>query len=52
MHLDTNVAQESDFCLTEKMIIALVDPKVLLNKRTKLISKCRHRKEFILNSVK
>ena len=25
-----------DFCLTEKMIIALLDPKVLLNKRTEL----------------
>ena len=41
-----------DLCLTEKMIIALADPKVLLNKRTELISKCRHRSKFILNSVK
>ena len=40
-----------DLCLTEKMIIALADPKVLLNKRTELISKCRHRNKFILNKV-
>ena len=31
-----------DLCLKEKMIIALADPKVLLNKRTELTSKCRH----------
>ena len=41
-----------DLCLTEKMIIALADPKVLLNKRTELISKFWHRSKFILNSVK
>ena len=36
----------------KKMVIALVDPKVLLNKRIEPISKCRHRNKFILNSVK
>ena len=41
-----------DLYLTEKMIIALADPKVLLNKRTELISKCRQRNKFILNKVK
>ena len=41
-----------DLCLTEKVIIAPTDPKVLLNKRTELISKCRHKGKFILNSVK
>ena len=41
-----------NLCLTEKNIIALADPKVLLNKRTKLMSKCRHRNKFILNKVK
>ena len=34
--------------LTEKMIIAVAEPKVLLNKRTELISKCPHRSKFIL----
>ena len=41
-----------DLCLTEKSIIALADPKVLLSKRTELISKCRHRNKFILNKIK
>ena len=39
-----------DLCLIEKMIIALADPKVLLNKITELI--CRHRSKFIVSSVK
>ena len=39
-------------CLTDKMIITLADPKVLLNKRNELISKCCHRKKFILKRVK
>ena len=41
-----------DLCPTEKMVIALADPKVLLNKRTELISKDRHRSKFILNNNK
>ena len=41
-----------DLCLTEKMIIALADPKVLLNKRTELMSKCCHRNKFIMSKVK
>ena len=41
-----------NLCLTEKMIIALADTKVLLNKRTELISKYPNRSKFILNSVK
>ena len=41
-----------DLCLTEKMIVALADQKVLLNKRAELISKYRHRSKFILKSVK
>ena len=40
-----------DLCLTEKMIILLADPKVLLNKRTELISKFYHRNKFILNKA-
>ena len=41
-----------DLCLTEKMIIPLADPKVLLNKRAELTSKCRHRNKFTSNKVK
>ena len=39
-----------NLCLTKKMVIALADPKVLLNKRTELISKRSHRNKFILDS--
>ena len=41
-----------DLFVTEKMTIALADPKVLLNKRTELISKCLHRNKFILSKFK
>ena len=45
-------SRRCDLCLIEKIIIALADSKVLLNKRTELISKCRYRNKFILNKVK
>ena len=37
-----------DLCLTEKYIIARASQNNLLNKRTELISKCRHRNKNIL----
>ena len=40
-----------DLCLTEKVIIVRAEPKGLLNKRTELISKCRHRNKFMLSSL-
>ena len=45
-------ARKYGLCLTEKMIIARVDPKKLLNKRTELVSKCRHRNKFLLSNIK
>ena len=47
MHPCINVAQEVVICLTKKMIIALADQNVLLNKKTELISKCCHGNKFI-----
>ena len=44
--------RKCDLCLTEKMIIARSDPKKLLNKRTELVSKCRHRNKFLLSNIK
>ena len=41
-----------DLCLTEKAIILRSEHRGLLNKRTELISKCRHRNKLILNSLK
>ena len=50
MHLDRNVAQEGLICVwLKQMVIALKDPKVLLNKGTELISKCRYRNKSHLN---
>ena len=41
-----------NLCLTEKVIIVQADPANLLNKRTELISKCRHQNKFLIKSVK
>ena len=35
-----------DLYLTEKLIIARSDPTKVLNKRTELVSKCRHKTNF------
>ena len=40
-----------DLCLIKKMVVALADPKVSLNKRTELISKFCHSSKFNLNNV-
>ena len=40
-----------DLCLTEKYIIARAEQKNLLNKRTELISICRHRNKYILKNL-
>ena len=45
-------SKRCDLCLTEKMIIVRAEPKGLLNKRTELISKCRHRNKFLLSNLK
>ena len=41
-----------DLCLTEKTCIIRANIKGLLNKRTELISKCRHRNKYSLANVK
>ena len=38
-------------CLTEKSVIVRANPKGLLNKRTELISKCRHRNKYLLCNI-
>ena len=35
-----------DLCLTEKLLIATADTSNLLNKRSELISTCRHKNKF------
>ena len=41
-----------DLCLTEKLSIIRADPLIILNKRTELILKCRHRNKFTLARFK
>ena len=39
-------SRKCDLCISEKSIIALADSESLLNKRTELVSFCRHRSKF------
>ena len=39
-------------CLAEKIAIARFERIGLLNKRTELLSKCRHRTKFIIKNIK
>ena len=45
-------SKRCDLCLSENVSIICADPDTLLNKRTELISKCRHRNKFLLAKVK
>ena len=45
-------SRNCDLCLAEKVAIARYKGDDLLNKRTELISKCRHRNKFIIANVK
>lgn len=48
-----NVAQVwDDLCLTEKLEIINEDPKLLSNKQSELVSKCRNKNKFILVKIK
>ena len=40
-----------DLCLTEKTLIARSRHKGLLNSRSEIVSKCRHRNKYTLNSL-
>ena len=44
-------AKRCDLCVTEKMVIAAADPIITLNKRSELVSTCRHRAKFRCNKV-
>ena len=45
-------SKRCDLCLAEKVAIARCKHPGMLNKRTELISKCRHRNKFILANIK
>ena len=45
----SNITKSSLLCLHEKLAISLCpNPEELLNKRTEMISKCRHQNKFLL----
>ena len=44
----TRGSKRCNLCLTEKLLIAKADPRTLLNKRSEIVSKCRHRNKFTL----
>ena len=45
-------SKRCDLCFSEKVSIICADSDTLFNKRTELISKCRHRNKFLLANVK
>ena len=45
-------SKRCDLCLTEKVVIVRAESRGLLNKRTELTSKCRHRNKHTLKSLK
>ena len=46
-----NTTKRCDLCLTEKLMIIKFSSNNLLNKRSKLISKCRHENKFYLKNI-
>ena len=45
-------AKECNLCNDEKLAILMADPSTSLNKRSELISKCRHKNKFKLKNLK
>ena len=41
-----------DLCLTEKLTILMADPCSTLNRRDEILEKCKHKRKFILGTVK
>ena len=48
----SNISKRCNLCLTEKLFILKADKASLLNKRSELISKCRHENKFYLANNK
>ena len=49
----SDITKKCILCLHEKLeIVNYPHPEELLNKRSELLSKCRHRNKYLLNSYK
>ena len=46
----SNLSRKCDLCLTEKLMIISANKSTLLNRRSELISKCRHQNKFYLSN--
>ena len=46
----SNLSKRCDLCLTEKLMIISANKSTLLNKRSKLICKCRHQNKLNLSN--
>ena len=46
----SNITKKCDLCTTEKLMIINSKPDELLNKRSELISKCRHENKYYLRN--
>ena len=46
-----NISKRCNLCLTEKLYIMKADKASILNKRTELISKCRHENKYSLVNI-
>ena len=44
------LSKRCELCLTEKLMILSADRSTLLNKRTEIVSKCRHQNKFYLSN--
>ena len=41
-----------DLCLTEKLTILMANPDTMLNKRDEIMEKCKHKRKYVLATVK
>lgn len=46
----SSASRSCQLCLTEKLYIITADRRFLLNKRSELVSTCRHRRKFLLSN--
>ena len=41
-----------DLFLTEKLTISMADPKTTLNRHNEIMAKCKHKRKYLLGTVK
>ena len=51
-HPMSSGGRQCDLCLMEKLTILMADPKSTLNKRDEIMTKCKHKRKYLLATVK